>query len=340
MPYRPTVLLVMPGGPTRKGARSALTEAGFDVTVAAEPYAATVAFAERPSDLVVLDLGSFRPRDRAFLRVVRRRSPRVRVLLLLPEGRRRLAVTALEAGADAYVLEPFHPGELAAVARGLLRGRAEGDLGGDPTALIRLAREVAHAVNNPLQVLSLAAETPSGPRGAAPDPAVRETVGRIRDVVGLLQAYGRLGPPQRQPVDLGRLLRGTLEVAGKAGLVRVVGRPPPDGPEGSADAGQVREALGGVLAALAARAASPPAAVSARVRSGRRRHVLQVLARGLTLDEAERALFASSVLTSDEQTRRPLPGLALPAAIARLHGGRLEVSGLRLGLVVGVRLPK
>src|SRR5262245_57349739 len=189
----------MPGGPARKGARSALEEAGLEVAVAAEPYAATVSFAERPADLVVLDLGSFRPRDRAFLRVVRRRSPAVRVLLLLPEGRRRLAVTALEAGADAYVLEPFHPGELAAVARGLLRDRIGGTLGSDPAALIRLSNEVAHAVNNPLQVLSLAAEA-STPRGTPKDPALQDTVGRIKDVVGLLQAYGRLGPPQRQPL--------------------------------------------------------------------------------------------------------------------------------------------
>lgn len=342
MSPRPTALLVMPAGAPRRAAAAALKGAAFDVRTASEPYAATASFAERPTDLVVLDLGTFRPRDRAFLRVVRRRSQAARVLLLLPEGARRQAVAALEAGADAYVLDPFHPGELVAVAKRLLRDRLEGGLGADPGPLIRLSTEVAHAVNNPLQVLSLAAEA-SGPRAPLADPTLRETVGRIRDVVALLNAYGRLGPPNRQPVDLGRLLRTAVESAQKAGHVRLAGPAPKDGPEALADAAQVREALGALLQYTAARAEAAPAEVSARCRPARKTdptHRLQVLAVGLVLTPEEISGAPGIVLTSHERTRQPHPGLALPAAVARLHGGRLALVAGRRGLVLTLRLPR
>jgi DNA-binding NarL/FixJ family response regulator len=341
MPPRPTALLVMPAGAARRAAATALSGA-FHVRTASEPYAATVSFAERPTDLVVLDLGTFRSRDRAFLRVVRRRSPAARVLLLLPEGARRRAVAALEAGADAYVLDPFHPGELVAVARRLLRDQVEGGLGADPGPLIRLSSEVAHAVNNPLQVLSLAAEGHAGPRAPLADPTMRETVGRIRDVVALLNAYGRLGPPHRQPVDYGKLLRTAVETAAKAGLVRVTGSAPADGPEGLADALQLREALGALLQYVAASATALPAEISVRCRRARRGDPadrLQVLVPGLELPAEELAAAPGIVLTSHERTRQPHPGLALPAAVARLHGGTLVLRAGKRGLVLTLRLP-
>lgn len=339
MPTPLSALLVMPSGAARRGARTALERAGFVVRTAPEPYAATLALAEAPADLLVLDLAAFRRRDGAFLRALRRRSPTTRVLLLLPEGARRAALHALEQGADAYVLDPFRAEELCAVARGLLRERLEPQAA-DPAALRRLADEVAHAVNNPLQVLSLGLEAGAAGRGAA-DAGLREPVGRIRDVVALLSAYGRLPAPVRAPLDLGPLLRGVLEAATKAGQVRVSGPLPAEGARVLADAGQVKQALESVLAALAGRAAALPLALSARTRPPDRRRGgagVQLRLHGLVLPPADLEALPASVLTSHEQTRRALPGLALAAAVARAHGGRLALQAGRAGLVVTLRL--
>lgn len=347
-PPPPTLsaLLVMPAGAARRGAKAALESAGLTVRAAPEPYAATLAFAEHRADLVVLDLATFRRKDAAFLRAVRRLSPGTRILLLLPEGQRRAALAALKQGADAYVLDPFHAEELAAVARGLLRERQSAEAA-DPEALRRLAAEVAHAINNPLQVLSLAQEAaPPGrgapAQGALSDPGWREPVGRIRDVVALLAAFGRLGEVQRLPLSLGEAARGALETALAAGQVRLVGSPPADGPTLLADPAQLKQALGACLAFVASRAPRLPLELSARLVEPQREGGavrLQLLARGLLLSAEEQAAALHTLLTSHEQTRRPLPGLALPASVARLHGGALRLKAARAGLVLTLRLP-
>lgn len=347
-PPPPTLsaLLVMPAGAARRGAKTALESAGLAVRAAPEPYAATLAFAERRADLVVLDLATFRRKDAAFLRAVRRLSPSTRILLLLPEGQRRAAVRALLDGADAYVLDPFHAEELAAVARGLLRERLTGDAA-DPEALRRLAAEVAHAINNPLQVLSLAQEAGPPTRGtptpAAPrDPGLREPIARIRDVVALLAAFGRLGEVERAPFLLGEASRAAIDAAVAAGQVRLTGAPPADGPTLLADPAQVRQALDACLTFLVSRAPRLPLEVSARLLEPRREGGavrVQLLARGLTLRSEEQTAALQAILTSHEQTRLPLPGLALPSRVARLHGGWLRVKAARAGLVVTLSLP-
>ncbi len=130
----------MPPGPARKQAAAALRAAGFQCRGAREPYEGTARFVEQPTDLVLLSLERFRARDVGFVTTVRRRRPDTRILLLVPEGTRSLAVRALEAGADAYVLSPFFAAELGTVARRLVVGarrRAAGEA--EQGALARLA---------------------------------------------------------------------------------------------------------------------------------------------------------------------------------------------------------
>ncbi len=339
MPTHRSALLIMPPGAARRAAKAALEERGLSVREAREPYAAALSLSERGADLVVLDLEVYRARDGAFLRALKRRAPSTRVLLLLPEGRRRVALGALKAGADAYVLEPFDPDELGQVALGLLAGAAAGP---DPQALIRLSAEVAHAVNNPLQVLSLWAEAPPQPRQPAPDPALRETVVRIRDVVKLLGAHGRLKAPVRQAVDLGRLLRVALEAASAGGGVRAAPPLPPDGPEAPADPLQLHEALSVLCSCLGALAPAPPLLLRARVLPSTEvaePHKLQILALGLVVPAADLEALPTLVLASHPETRAPHPGLALPAAVAALHGGSLTLKQVKRGLLVTLSLP-
>jgi CheY-like chemotaxis protein len=338
---RRTALLVMPAGALRRALAAALGTLGLDVRPAGEPYGAALALGEAAVDLVVLDLGVVGARDRAFVRALKQRTPRTRLVLLLPEGRRRLAGRLLKAGADAYVLAPTDPDELVHVARALLR-----DLEplGDPVALIRLSDEVAHAINNPLQVLSLWAEGGTGTgRGAtAPDPAVRETVGRIRDVVGLLSSFGRLAAPARSGVDLVATLDGAFERAGKAKRVLRRGSGGGTPVQAALDPGQVALALDVTFAALAGLAARAPVPCRGRVLASLevgRPHRLQVLGEGLALAPEQVEALPGLVLASHPDTRLPHPGFALPAAVASLHGGAFRLRSQRRGLLVTLALP-
>jgi CheY-like chemotaxis protein len=332
----------MAPGPARRAAEEALRAGGLEVATAPEPYEATALFVERPADLVVLDLGGRGTRDPSFLRALRKRAPAARILLLLPEGRRRAAVAALEAGADAYVLDPFHPVELTAVALGLLRaGGGAAATAGAPEALVRLAGEVAHAVNNPLQVLSLLGEDGGIPDAAAD--SLQEHVERIRDVVGILAAFGRLGPPAKAPCRLGKIVKESLEARAARGTVKAAAKPPEDGPRLEADADQLREALGAVLGLLEARGGKPPVRVAAHVRAvgsdGSEGAEVELGVDGLEFPEAEFRSLLGTVLLSHEETRRCHPGLLLPATVAAAHGGSLVARASPRGTALTLRFP-
>ena len=192
----PKVLLVAPPGPGRRSAARILRKLGYRVRMAAEPFEATARFVEHTADLVVLSLAEFRRRDTAFLHAVRRRAPGCRIVLLVPEGRREQARRALKAGADAALPEPFHPEELTALLRILAAPPTDVlDLGGASGRTVRvLAREVAHAVNNPLQVLSLLAGDDGVPEEVRT--SLQEQIGRMSAVMLILERFTKLKPPR------------------------------------------------------------------------------------------------------------------------------------------------
>jgi len=328
-------------GPARASAAEALRAAGCRVRGAREPYEGTARFVERASDLVVLSLAGFRRRDTAFLTAVKKRSPSTRILLLVPEGRRAAALEALQAGADAYVLEPFYPVELATVARALLAGR--GDEADEETAraLGRLAGEVAHAINNPLQILALVGE--SADVSVETRSALGEEVARIQGVMKILGRFGLLRRPQTSREPLGPALRASLTSAEHAGRIQTVGTPPEDGPPVSVDTSQAAVAFDTLLHLLSARAANQPVAVEARVRVLGREHPHTVEAAvhssDLSLDEDTLTHLRASVLLNDDDTREVYPGLALAEAVARNHGGRLIARPADDGVILGLRLP-
>jgi DNA-binding response OmpR family regulator len=99
-----------------------LRREGFEVVVAGDGEAALAALAERPANLVLLDV--MMPKLNGFEVCQRIRAEprwsRVRVIMLTARGRETERARGLQLGADAYVSKPFSTKELVAEIRRLL----------------------------------------------------------------------------------------------------------------------------------------------------------------------------------------------------------------------------
>jgi DNA-binding NarL/FixJ family response regulator len=195
---RRRALVVLAAGPTRDAVRRLVAPLVDAVAVATDPFDGTARFAEAPADLVIASLSGWRRKDLAFVTTVRARRPHAAVLVLVPEGRRALAADALRAGADAALPEPVDLDELSLAARRLLDRLPAAGTGPD-AALARLAAQIGHPVNNPLQEMSLLHEDPrrleepcSDPRAPGPRRAKAEIA--RRDAVEIVASFGRLPP--------------------------------------------------------------------------------------------------------------------------------------------------
>ena len=184
--------------------------------------------------------------------------------------------------------------------------------------LASLASEVAHAVNSPLQVLSLLSE--EHVRGPARGD-IRGELDRVQTVTEILGRFGHRGAIDPRPTAWSDVLVRPLGATAGDGQVRVEGnRIRPDA-QADMDPGQVAQALTDVFQSLGALAEDEPIAV-----------ILESDPRSLTVRttelQAQHALLESlpgRVVWSHETTRAPLPGWALAAAVCGDHGGALEV---------------
>ncbi len=100
-----------------------LRSRGYDVTIAGTGAEALRLAAERPPDLIVLDLGLPDLEGTEVCRRVRLGST-VPIVVLSARGGEEDKVQALDLGADDYVTKPFGPEELLARVRVALRRRA------------------------------------------------------------------------------------------------------------------------------------------------------------------------------------------------------------------------
>jgi signal transduction histidine kinase len=295
-------------------------------------------FTARPADLVVLGLAHLDDRDlRGVISVFRKLRPGVYILLAFPPRRRDSAVKALTFGADSYILEPFYLGEFSElVRRGLIRARVvpTDTPPSDAEGLEKLAAAVAHAVNNPLQILEflLSDEAESTPDADE----IRHETARVAAVVEELLAFAHRDEVRTVEVDLNRVVSDAVPTRGGKRLIRRKLADDPPSVEG--DPAKLTLAFR-ALAGLA------------RARGTLER--LEVVTGRSETDAATVTYRARDlVLTPDERRElfRPFGGpvqgeLGLLAAAAegilRAHGAKIETASTEAdGTTVTIRFPK
>ncbi|HSJ83792.1 MAG TPA: response regulator transcription factor [Acidimicrobiia bacterium] len=100
--------------------RDYLTEAGFEVTLAANGPAALAAARSQRPDLVILDLGLPGMDGYDVTRWIRAQSS-IPIIMLTARSEETDRIVGLELGADDYVVKPFSPRELVARVKAVLR---------------------------------------------------------------------------------------------------------------------------------------------------------------------------------------------------------------------------
>jgi|KBSSwiStaDraftv2_1062776.scaffolds.fasta_scaffold93626_2 two-component system KDP operon response regulator KdpE len=120
------ILLVDDEGSIQRAVTPLLRSRGYDVETVGSGADALRAAAERPPDLVVLDLGL---PDLDGVEVCQRirKTSSVPIIVLSARGNETDKVSALDLGADDYVTKPFSPEELLARIRVALRRVFTGD---------------------------------------------------------------------------------------------------------------------------------------------------------------------------------------------------------------------
>ena len=151
-----TALVVMPDDAERRRVVDLIGAAGHEATTADGTLEALAL--HRSFDLVVLSIEELDDRDLRFLDLISRLTPHVRVLLLVPEGRRMDALRFMEPPpgdtrprADAMLGVPFFESELRMLVNSMLRFEAADALTGlpnRPAFELALVREVARADRN------------------------------------------------------------------------------------------------------------------------------------------------------------------------------------------------
>lgn len=122
-----------------------LRDVGFAVDLAADGEEGLYYGREYPLDAAVVDLGLPRMSGLEVIRTLRGEGRTFPVLILTARGRWQEKVEGLEAGADDYLVKPFHAEELLARLRALIRrsaGHAQPVLTAGPISLDTSSGEV------------------------------------------------------------------------------------------------------------------------------------------------------------------------------------------------------
>jgi signal transduction histidine kinase len=206
-----------------------LKEEGFSIEAASNVYRAVAAFARRPSALTVVDVDLLGSSELECIRIFRELNPEGFILAVFSQAHRQRAAEALRLGADACLLQPFYPIELVSLIkhwadRASRRRTAAMDYQRHLASLARLAKGIAHEINNPLTTLSgwlemMASDEKRDPAERERLVSIREEADRISKVVQRLLAFGQEGPAERLPVDMDLLLGELLgDVQRRAGV--------------------------------------------------------------------------------------------------------------------------
>ena len=315
------VLIVHNSGATRSLLLELLAREGIVVAAAESTYAAMAHFVDEPADIVVLGLNGLDETELEFITALKKEEHAPRVLLAFPSPQRDLAVRALTMGADGYVLEPFYGDEIVALVKGMLprrNGKADSF-----EKLAQLAREVAHAVNNPLQVLSLLLAKDKVTKRELMK-GIPEQTERVEKVIEQLRAFSSDADALVAPADPRPAAEASnfLVSAGDVGTARI-------------DPALYTDALNALHAALAARG---PAEIAAQLAEEAGAVTLRcTLPRQAFLDEdPTRLLDEIFVVGADREIR---PGLARARRLLATMGGslRIEQSGDQIVFIASVQ---
>jgi two-component system, OmpR family, response regulator PhoP len=115
------VLVVEDEAALREALQADLTAAGHTVDVAADGEEGLYAGSEYPIDVAIIDLGLPKLSGLDLIRQLRARGKSYGVLILTARDRWQDKVEGLSAGADDYVVKPFHVAEVQARLAALLR---------------------------------------------------------------------------------------------------------------------------------------------------------------------------------------------------------------------------
>jgi len=319
-------MVVHESGATRALLVEVLAREGLRVDAVESTFECMARFVDEPADLVLLGLLGLAPGELQLVRTLKDEERPPRILVTYPSPKRDLAVQALEAGADGYLLEPFYAEEVTAVVRGQLapfQPRAA-------TGPVRhLAREVAHAVNNPLQVMRLLLEKDRVTKKELTD-GLPEPLERVEQVVGLLREFSAAAEPRLQAVEPGPILERAADEAGIGYELRDVGAV-------RVDPAQLESALRALFEGIRLRCGEDfePNARLSRERDAAAVRV--VVPAGPFREEGANALLDAVFAVQPERDVRP--GLALPRALLEGMGGSLSVVQDEERLVFVARIP-
>ena len=122
-----------------------LSEAGYAVDTAGDGENGLFMASEYPLDLAVIDLGLPKTPGITIIREVRKLGRKFPILILTARDGWQSKVEGLEAGADDYLVKPFHREELLARARALVRrsgGWTQSQLQSGPISVDTAAKTV------------------------------------------------------------------------------------------------------------------------------------------------------------------------------------------------------
>jgi len=123
-----------------------LSDEGYAVDAAADGEQGQYMALEYPLDLAIIDLGLPKTPGIAIIKAVRRAGRSFPILILTARDGWQSKVEGLEAGADDYLVKPFHKEELLARARALVRrsgGWSQPSLESGPVVLNTAAKSVS-----------------------------------------------------------------------------------------------------------------------------------------------------------------------------------------------------
>jgi signal transduction histidine kinase len=357
------IVLVVGTGRDPAAIEASLRAAGFVPESIAGPVEAVLRAARDPSRIAgaIFRAESLREEDLESISAIRRTLPGASLIVLHGAASREKAARALLLGADAAIAEPFYWIELVAVLGRMARRepaasppeRAASNPERELELVTRLAGGVAHEINNPLTIISgwvqvLLTEVAEAEPRHRTLVAIRDEAARIARIVKDLQTFARRKVLTLAAVDLNAIVRTEVagaELAPALAELKTTLRLAEPLAAVAGDAAQIAEIVRHLLRnAAGATPRGGEIAVETRAEDGVVRLVVRDTGRGIPA--AERDRIFDPFFPGNPKGQGPGLGLAVSLAIARAHGGDLELldtgergSAFRLTLPTGPARP-